>query len=427
MNTLLDKLKSLETDINVSIIGAGAMGKGLIYQCHITPGVRPVAIADLKIEKCIETAEMIGVKYKIVKTLDALHDAIDSGVLAVTDNGNLLAENEKHDVLVESSNAIQAGAKFVLTALERRKHVVLMNAEIDLVYGPYFMEVAAANGVTCSSIDGDQYGVMKRVIDDFELWGFKLVMAGNIKGFLDRYSNPVKIIPEADKRNLDYKMCTSYTDGTKMNIEQAIIANAFGMKTKVTGMYGPQAKHVDEVQSLFDFEKLWDHETPFVDYILGANPGGGIFCVGYSNHPYQKDMMSYYKMGNGPFYTFYRPYHLCHVEAIASIVEPVLYNKVLLQPTKGFQTDVFTYAKKDLKAGETLDGLGGHTCYGLIENTDPVNSARRLPILLAEDVKLKRDVSKDEKIDFSDIVYNADDFQFETYENALLASKKLNS
>ena len=136
-----------------------------------------------------------------------------------------------------------------------------MNAEIDLLFGPYFAELAEANGVVCTSIDGDQYGVLKHLIDDFELWGFQPVMAGNIKGFLDRYANPTKIIAEADKRRLDYKMCTSYTDGTKLNIEMAIIANAFGMRTIKPGMTGPCADRVTEVFDLFDFEKNWSDKT----------------------------------------------------------------------------------------------------------------------------------------------------------------------
>jgi Predicted homoserine dehydrogenase len=250
-------------------------------------------------------------------------------------------------------------------------------------------------------------------------------MAGNIKGFLDRYSNPTKIIPEADKRNLDYKMCTSYTDGTKLCIEMAIIANAFGMKTLVPGMHGPRARHVTEVFDHFNFDALWVDKVPFVDYLLGAEPGGGVFAIGYHDHPYQRSMMEYYKMGKGPFYLFYRPYHLCHVEAIASIVEPFLYKKPLLQPKAGFHADVYTYAKVDLKKGETLDGLGGYTCYGLIENCTPSNGENRLPILLAENVKLKRDIRKDEKINYEDIEFNPNDFAFDLAMKAKDASERI--
>ena len=115
-----------------------------------------------------------------------------------------------------------------------------MNSEIDLIFGPSFSRVAKKNGVIYTSCDGDQYGVLKHVIVEIQSWGFELVMAGNIKGFLDRYANPTTIIPEADKRNLDYKMCTAYTDGTKLNIEMALIANAFNLQTTVPGMHDPK-------------------------------------------------------------------------------------------------------------------------------------------------------------------------------------------
>jgi len=422
---LSERLKKRNQDINVVIIGLGAMGKGLYYQCKITPGVKCIAVADLNMNKCIEAAKMVGDPYKIVTNEGELIDTIEDKYVALCTDGELLAACEKADVVIEASNAIAAGAKFVITALKHKKHVVLMNAEIDLLYGTYFMQLAAQNGVVCTSIDGDQYGVIKRLIDDFQLWGFELVMAGNIKGFLNRYADPTSIIPEADKRNLDYKMCTSYTDGTKLCIEMAIIANAFGMKTLTPGMHGPKAKNVTEVFNLYDFEKIWADRTPFVDYILGAEPGGGVFAVGYHDHPYQRDMMEYYKMGKGPFYLFYRPYHLCHVEAMASIVEPFLDGNALLQPTAGFHTNVYTYAKKDLKAGEMLDGLGGYTCYGLIENCARSNGRNRLPILLAEHVRLKKDIRKDQMINFEDIEYNPNDYAFEIAAKAMEASNKV--
>lgn len=416
--TLLAKLKALDKEINTVIIGVGAMGKGLFYQCEITPNVKCLAIADLNINKCVEAANMMGVPYMVVENKTELEKAINNKILAICVDGELLSKCDYTDVVVEATNAIVQGAKFVIGAIENGKHVVLMNAEIDLLYGPYFMELAKTNNVICTSIDGDQYGVTKRIIDDLQLWGFDLVMAGNIKGYLDRYSDPIKIKPEADKRNLDYKMCTSYTDGTKLCIEMAIIANAFGMKTLVPGMHGPRAGHVSEVFDLYDFETLYKNKQPFVDYILGSEPGGGVFAVGFNDHPYQMEMMEYYKMGNGPFYLFYRPYHLCHVEAMASIVETVLFNKALLQPTLGFQTNVYAYAKTDLKKGETLDGLGGHTCYGLIENCDK-NTDIQLPVLLAEDVTLKRDIAKDTKIYMEDINFDKKSYGFSLYYKAL--------
>jgi predicted homoserine dehydrogenase-like protein len=255
--------------------------------------------------------------------------------------------------------------------------------------------------------------VLKGVIDDMTLWGFDLVMAGNIKGFLDRTADPISIKPEADKRRLDYRMCTAYTDGTKLCVEMALIANALGLDTTVPGMLGPRAQHVDEVTGLFDFAALWQDRQPVVDYILGARPGGGVFAVGYQDHPFQAFMLDYYKMGPGPFYVFYRPYHLCHVESLASIVRPALDGTSLLQPDHGFRTDVFAYAKRDLRAGEMLDGMGGHTCYGLIENVGN-RPHPGLEICLAHDLPVTRDIKAGEAILLDDVRVAPDreDFRF---------------
>lgn len=189
----------------------------------------------------------------------------------------------------------------------------MMNAESDLEFGPEFLELAKARQAIYSSIDGDQHGVIKNLADEVGAWGFKLVMLGNIKGFLDRYATPITIAPEARKRDFDPRMCCAYTDGSKLSIEMALLANAFGAVCVRPGMLGPRIAHVDQVPSHFKLDQLWDGSTTIVDYVLGAQPDGGVFVVGYSDDGYHRKMMKYYKRGDGPFYVLYRPYHLCHV------------------------------------------------------------------------------------------------------------------
>jgi len=184
-------------------------------------------------------------------------------------------------------------------------------------------------------------------------------------------------------------------------------------------MHGPRARHVRDVFSLFDIETLWKKGMPLVDYILGAEPDGGVFAIGYCDNTYQKKMLRYYKMGEGPFYLFYRHYHLCHIEAMSSIAEACLYDKSLLKPLFGLRTNVFAYAKRNLLEGEKLDGIGGYACYGLIENCRPEGMPSGLPICLAEDVTLRRDIAKDEKILMSDVTYDPGRFDFEMYSKAL--------
>lgn len=396
------------------------MGKGLLYQSHITPGVRCVAVCDSRIERCTSALDWLGVPYEVVANHNVMMDAINRGLVAVCKTGSWISECDAVDAVVEASSSIVHAIEYACIALEHRKHLVLMNSEIDLLFGPVLSHIARNQGVVCTSCDGDQYGVLKNIIDNIKLWGFELVMAGNIKGYLDRYANPTTIINEADKRNLDYQMCTSYTDGTKLNIEMAIIANACGLVTKRAGMHGPRASHVTEVFERLDLDSLWEDRKPFVDYLLGAEPGGGVFVIGYCDNSYQKGMLSYYKMGAGPYYLFYRPYHLCHIEAIGTVIKAVRQGSCFLSPKFGFQTNVYAYAKRDLKTGEILDGIGGYRCYGMIENAEQNRVVPGLPIALANDVALKRCVFKDEKITMNDVIYDPLRVDFKRYAESLV-------
>lgn len=415
----LDRLQALPEDINVVMAGAGAMGRGLLYQCEVTPGFSCVALADSLLQRAIDCAESMDIEYRVVRTTGEMEDAVSDGVLAITDDADLIARSESADVFIDATNAIAAAGEFCCTAIEHGMHLIMMNAEADLAFGPWFLHLARENGVVYTSCDGDQHGVIKRLVDDLELWGFDLIMAGNIKGFLDRYANPTSIVPEADKRNLDYEMCTAYTDGTKLCIEMALLANALGLRTDITGMHGPRAAHANDALHLFDLDAMRAGGAPVVDYVLGAQPNGGVYAIGYCDDRYQKDMMAYYKMGSGPYYVFYRPYHLCHVESMEAIAAAHLDGESLLQPDAGFRTDVFAYAKKALSAGERLDGIGGYACYGLIENLGDSAGDPGIPMCLADDVVLKRDIPKDGRISLSDVDVPADRIDFRLYDRAM--------
>lgn len=417
MTDVLARLNSLTHPIRVAIIGMGHAGKGLLYQCNITPGIECVAVADLAVDKAVAACTTLGCPHEIVDDLGGLHGAIGKGRTAVCADGELLAQCELVDVLFEATNTIASAGRYAEMALQNGIHVLMRNAEADLTLGPYLMHVARDNGVVYSSADGDQPGVLQRLIRDVRLWGFDLVMAGNIKGFLNRYANPTTIVPEADKRLLDYKMCTAFTDGTKLAVEMALVANALGLESDVAGMHGPKAKELLEVFDLFDFERWHANGKAMVDYVCGARPYGGVFVVGWSGNPYQQGMMRYFpsRQGDGPFYVFERPYHLGHVEAMQGVLEAFLDHEPLLEPTYGFKTNVYAYAKRDLHKGDTLDGPGGYACYGALENCADNQVQSGIPICLANDVMLKRDVAKDEKVLMADVVYSARRPDFQMY------------
>lgn len=417
MNSLLERLRALTKSIKVSIIGTGSTGKGIFYQTHITPGIDCVAIADTDIQKAIDCADFANREYSVVETVSALDDAISQGRLVVCEEGELICQSEQVEVLIEASSSIIQGGQFAKQSLSNRKSVVMMNAEADLIFGPSLTKIAEKNGVVYTSCDGDQHTCLRRMIDDIQMFGFQLVMAGNIKGFLDRYSNPTAIIPEADKRNLDYQMCASYTDGTKLCIEMALIANACGLSTLTPGMYGPKCKNVMDALHAYDLDRLWRERIPFVDYVLNAEPKGGVFVIGYTESEYQQFMLDWFpvELGKGPFRLFYRPYHLIHFESLRTVAEAYLDHSALMTPEHGFMTNVYAYAKKDLTKGTELDGIGGYTFYGLIENCTDNVSNPGLPVCLADNVVLKRDVRKDTKILIEDLVTPPDPMSYQLY------------
>ena len=420
MEPLKKRLDALEKPINVSIVGIGSIGKGLVYQSFHTNGIKPIGIADIHLEKAEECAKWLGLEYKIVENKQQLEEAVSKGKFVITTDGELLASCEQTDVFIESSNAIIEGARHAIKAIEAGAHIVMMNYEAELMYGPHLLKLAESKGLVYTCADGDQPTVIKTLVDELELWGFDLVMAGNMKGFHDLYTDPIKIAPEADKRNLDHKMCSSYTDGSKLCVEMAVLANALDLRTHVPGMHGPRIKSIYDIFDHFDFEEIYKNKQGVVDYVLGAEPKGGVFAIGYTDEPFQQYTLNWFppNMGPGPFYLFYRPYHLGHIEAMACVAEAYLDGSARLKPEAGMKTNVFCYAKKELNKGDMLDGMGGFTSYGWIENIE-TQSTPGVPICLSDNLVLKRAIPRDQRISIDDVAYDPKDPAFELYLKAL--------
>lgn len=253
--------------------------------------------------------------------------------------------------------------------------------------------------------DGDQPGVTMNLYRFVKKLGVKPVLAGNIKGLHDPYRNPTTQKAFAEKWGQNPYMVTSFADGTKISFEQAIIANATGMKVGKRGMYGPTVEagtSVTQTANLYPFEKMTEGNG-IVDYIVGATPAPGVYIYGTCDDPIQKHYLNLYKLGEGPLYCFYTPYHLCHFEVPNSIARAVIFNDATLAPIKPY-VDVITAAKTDLKKGDTIDTLGGYLTYGLCENTEIARAENLLPLGLAEGCTLKRDIKKDEVLTFDDVI-----------------------
>jgi len=337
--------------------------------------------------------ELVGVADVDSNALRGTRPYAPKDTVFTTDSFELL--KQKPDVLVEATGAICPAAFLVIRALEEKVNVVLMNSEVDQTFGRLLARKAEANGVILTSDAGDQHGVLIRIIEEVQGMGFEVVMAGNNKGFLDRHANPESVREEAAKRRLSLRQCTAYTDGTKLAIEMAILANAVGLSILQTGMIGPRVQHVEDALRVFDLTRA-RRLGGVVDYVLGAKPGGSVFVVGCSDDQEERFYMDYYKMGKGPYYLFMRPYHLCHFETPLAIRRIMRCHKPVLVQNRRV-LEVGCRAKIRLEAGTSLEGIGGRHLYGVL------GKAGRLPIGLAEGTILLSPKEKDVEITWEDV------------------------
>jgi predicted homoserine dehydrogenase-like protein len=276
-----------------------------------------------------------------------------------------------------------------------------MNAELQGTLGPLLKARADAAGVVFTDSDGDQPGVIMNLYRFVKGIGVRPVLAGNLKGLHDPYRNPTTQEAFARQRGLTPNMATSFADGTKISFEMAIVANATGLRVAERGMWGPDASSVHDALDLFPAEELI--EQPIVDYLVGAEPAPGVFVLGHHDHPLQKAYLDLYKLGAGPLYVFYRPYHLCHFEVPSTVARAVLFADATIAPMGGPQVEVVAAAKRDLAAGEVLDGIGFYMTYGLAENADAATAEGLLPMGVAEGCRVRRDLPKDRVLTYADV------------------------
>jgi predicted homoserine dehydrogenase-like protein len=391
--------------VKVAMIGAGFMGRGIANQiANSVPGMELVAIFNRQIDAAKRAYSEAGIEnVQVVSTVTQLEDTIARGEYAVTEDAMLLCKAEGIDALIEVTGAVEFGAQVVMEAIAHRKHVIMMNAELDGTIGPILKVYADKAGVILSACDGDQPGVEMNLYRFVKSIGLTPLLCGNIKGLQDPYRNPTTQEAFAKRWGQKAHMVTSFADGTKISFEQAIVANATGMTIAKRGMLGYDfAGHVDEMTNMYDVEQLKELGG-IVDYVVGAKPGPGVFVFATHDDPKQRHYLNLYKLGEGPLYSFYTPYHLCHFEVPLSVARAVLFQDAVMSPLNGPLVDVVTTAKIDLKAGETLDGIGYYMTYGQCESSNIVQEQNLLPIGLAEGCRLKRDIPKDQVLTYDDV------------------------
>ncbi|MBL7495744.1 saccharopine dehydrogenase NADP-binding domain-containing protein [Frankia sp. CNm7] len=404
IDTALAKREAQGRPIRVGMIGAGFMGRGLANQIvNSKPGMRLVAVANRTLANGERAYAEAGVKPVRVENAAALDAAIAAGTPALLEDAFELLKAENLDCVVDVTGAVEFGARVTVAAIERGLPIVTMNAELDGTVGPLLAHRAREAGVVLTGADGDQPGVQGNLMRFVIGLGVTPLVAGNIKGLQDEYRTPTTQKAFAERWGQDPHMVTSFADGTKISFEQAIVANAFGLTVPKRGMNGwDHEGHVDELTSRYDVDELRELGG-IVDYVVKSKPGPGVFVLGTHDDPKQRHYLELYKLGTGPLYSFYTPYHLCHFEVPNTVARAVDFADAALAPLAGPRVDVIATAKQDLKAGHTLDGLGGYDTYGVAESSAATRAGALLPMGVAEGCVLTRDVAKDDVLTYADV------------------------
>ena len=405
MNTdiALQEREKSKKFIRVAIIGAGAAGRAIALQLATpAPGVRLAAIVNRTPEHGERAFREAGVsEWRRVASARDAETAIEHGVPVMTDDPSVITHCNAVDVIIEATGTIEYAAGVVLAAIDHGKHVVLVNAELDSLLGPIFKARAERSGVVITHTDGEEPGVAMTLLRYLRSTGLRPVAAGNLKGMVDHYRTPETQKAFALKYDQEPRKVTSFADATKLSMETTILANGTGFQAGRRGMYGPPCEHVREMAKLLPADQMLD--TGLVDYALGAAPHTGAFVIVHEDKPLKQAQLGYVKMGDGPFYVFYTPFHLPHIQIITTIGRAVIHGDATVAPIDGPICEVITLAKRDVKAGERLDGIGGFTAYGLIDNTAAARQFDALPLSLSENCILRHDVSKDQVISFADV------------------------
>jgi predicted homoserine dehydrogenase-like protein len=391
--------------IRVALIGAGFISQGLAnHIVHTVPGMRLVGVFNRQVQRAFDLCQYAGIIDVAAPTNQQELDlAIREGKVAATDDAFLLARSSGVDVLVDVTGSVEFGARLALEAFRHKKDVVLLNAEIDATIGPILQVYAEKQGVILSACDGDEPGLQINLYRWVKGLGLIPRVIGNIKGLQDPYRNPTTQKGFAEKWGQNPAMVTSFADGSKISFEQAIVANGTGFVVRSRGMsrgmeYKDDVMKIGKIYEIDEARKLGG----VVDYVVGT-PLTKVFVLAEHPDPKQQHYLNLYKMGEGPLYSFFLPYHLVHFEVPTAIARVALFRDSVAKPLGGPVVEVCAVAKRDLKAGEILDDYGMYMTYGEAVNATEMCRNHYLPEGLVEGCVLTRDIPKDSVITYEDV------------------------
>ncbi len=358
----LQRRQAQGAPIRMGLVGCGQEGSGLVHITHQMAGLETAIIADIDARRPIETFKRIGIPETgicVTNRAGEAADAIAAGKRVVTENALLLAEIEALDAVVEATGVTDVGAQVAWRCIQHAKHVVMLNVETDVTVGLLLHETAQRSGCVYTVSTGDEPGVCKQLFDFSRVLGFEVVCLGKGKNNpINYYATPDTAREEAERKHMNPKMLAAFQDGTKTMVELSAMANATGLVPDVPGGHGPKVDMPELNQVLIpqaDGGVL--SRRGCVDFSVGK-VAPGVFAIIATDDPRVMEDLKFYSMGSGPYYTLYRPYHLCSIETPLAVAEAVIYGESTLV-AQGRVAEVVSIAKRDLKAGDKLEGIGG--------------------------------------------------------------------
>ena len=405
INTQLCKLEENNKQIKVSLVGAGLMGKGMVSQMMLMKGMIPALVVSKKIEDAIDAYTLAGVSKDdivIAKTLNDINIGMEKERYVVTDITEYAGKANLIDVVVDATGVPDVGARVAVDAIQNKKHIVMVNVEADITIGPILNKLAKEAGVIYTGTAGDEPGSVKEIYDFADALGFEILAIGKGKNNpIDYEATPDGLRKKALEKNLKPLRLVSFVDGTNTMIEMAAMSNATGFLPDIRGGHGATST-VDALPKLFSLKEDGGilNNKSIVDYVHGIAPG--VFVVVTTKLPQVHAEMKYLSMGDGPNYVLYRPYHLTSLETPITIAKTVIYNEGTIAPKYSKPvSEVVTRAKKDLKIGEYLDGIGEYTILGSIDKYEIAEKENLVPIgLINEKALVKKDIKKGEFITY---------------------------
>ncbi|AQX27760.1 MULTISPECIES: NAD(P)H-dependent oxidoreductase [unclassified Bartonella] len=389
--------------IRIGLIGCGEMGTDLLSSITHIDGMTIAAVATRTPSRIFDAAALAyGEEGHVceVENTTALTEAIEKGLIAATNDLDLVLRHEQIDIIVDATGHPEAGAEIGFKTLRNNKHLVMMNVEADVTIGAYLKHEADKQGLIYTLGAGDEPTSCMELIEFVSALGHKIVAVGKGKNNpLIFDATPDSYKEEARQRNMNVRMLVEFIDGSKTMVEMAAIANATGLLPDCPGMHGPKAALKDLNKVLIPKQDGGIlNRCGVVDYSIGEGVAPGVFVIAEITHPRLRERMEDLKIGKGPYFTFHRPYHLTAMEIPLTCARIMLYGKTDMAPLKQPVAEVCAIAKKDLYPGEQLDFIGLYSYRAWTMSAEEARIHQAIPCGLLEKAIVKTEIKKNELI-----------------------------